>query len=144
MVDETRSQLRDKADAQTAGVADGLGRLADELRALANGHPDQAATVRRYVDQAGSAMADVAGQLRNKDFAGIVDDLQRFARRRPGAFLATSAAVGFIAGRLVRSARDDAGEADDVDTSTSPTGNGASLAPQQLPSERPAPAGEGS
>jgi ElaB/YqjD/DUF883 family membrane-anchored ribosome-binding protein len=118
MVDETRTQLREEAAARTAGVADNLGRLADELRALANGHPDQAATARRYLDQAGSAIADVAGRLRNKDVEGLVQDVQRFARRRPGAFLATSAAIGFVAGRLVRSARDDA------EASTSPAGNG--------------------
>jgi ElaB/YqjD/DUF883 family membrane-anchored ribosome-binding protein len=108
MVDETRTQLRERADAQTAGVANGLGRFADELRALANGHPDQAATARRYLDQAGSAIGDVAGQLRSKDFEGVVRDVQSFARRRPGTFLAVSAAVGFMAGRLVRSASDDA------------------------------------
>jgi uncharacterized protein YjbJ (UPF0337 family) len=164
MVDETRTQLREKADAQTAGVADRLGRLAEELRAVANGHPDQGATVRRYLDQAGSTVADVAGQLRDKDFGGLVQDVQRFARRRPGAFLAASAAVGFVAGRLVRSGRDDA------ETPTSPTGNGAvvsepgSISPTHAmgpaggisgvgtttetmgvpTAERPAPGGEGS
>jgi hypothetical protein len=120
VVDDTRTQLRDKADAQTAGVADGLGRLADELRALADGHPEQAETVRRYLDQAGSAIGDVAGQLRGKDFEGIVRDVQGFARRRPGAFLAASAAVGFLAGRLVRSAREG-------DPSPASTGDGAEL-----------------
>jgi len=127
MVDETRTQLREKADAQTAGVADGLGRFADELRALASGHPDQAATARRYLDQAGSVVADVAGQLRSKDFEGLVQDVQRFARRRPGAFLAASAAVGFVAGRLVRSAHDDA------ETEATPAGNGAMLSDTGAP-----------
>jgi hypothetical protein len=121
MIGETRTQLREKADAQTAGVADRLGRLADELRALASGHPEQAETARRYLDQAGSTIADVADELRDKDFEGLVHDVQRFARRRPGAFLAASAAVGFVAGRLVRSASDDA------ETAASPTGNGAVL-----------------
>jgi ElaB/YqjD/DUF883 family membrane-anchored ribosome-binding protein len=122
MVDETRTQLRDKADAQTTGVAERVGRLAEELRALANGHPEQAETARRYIDQAGSAIADVAGQLRDKDFETVVGDVQRFARRRPGAFLAATAAAGFVAGRLVRSMRDDA------QSSPSPNGNGAGTA----------------
>jgi ElaB/YqjD/DUF883 family membrane-anchored ribosome-binding protein len=121
MVDETRTHLRDKADAQTAGLADRVGQLAEELRALANGHPEQAATARKYLDQAGSTVADVAGQLRDKDFEGVVRDVQRFARRRPGAFLAASAAVGFLAGRLVRSAKDDA----EPSSPSSTSGNGA-------------------
>jgi hypothetical protein len=123
MVDDTRAQLREKANAQTAGVADGLGRFAEELRALTSGHPEEAETARRYLDQAGSAIADVAGQLRGKDFQGVVQDVQRFARRRPGMFLAATAAAGFVAGRLVRSTRDDA----DGPTSGSGT-NGVALA----------------
>jgi hypothetical protein len=33
---------------------------------------------------------------------GVVDDVTRFARRRPGVFLAGAAGMGFVVGRLVR------------------------------------------
>jgi len=138
VVDDTRSQLRDKADSQTASFADRLGGFASELQALSNGHPEQAETVRRYVDQAGSAVADVAGQLRTKNFAGLVEDVQRFARRRPGAFLAASVAAGFVAGRLVRSAKDES----EADTSSGPNGSIETSGPNAGPSRAPAiPAG---
>jgi hypothetical protein len=130
LVDDTRSQLRDKADSQTVNIADRLGGFAAELQALSNGHPEQAETVRRYIDQAGSAVADVAGQLRKKNFAGLVQDLQRFARRRPGAFLAASVAAGFVAGRLVRSAKDES----EAETSPGPNGSTESSSPHTAPS----------
>jgi hypothetical protein len=130
LVDDTRSQLRDKADSQTASIADRLGGFASELQALANGHPEQAETVRRYIDQAGSAVADVAGQLKTKDFAGLVQDVQRFARRRPGAFLGASVAAGFVAGRLVRSAKDES----EAETSPRPNGSIEPSSPHTAPS----------
>jgi hypothetical protein len=110
MVHETKGQLREKADSQTRSFADSLQTFADELRALSSGNPDQASTARRYVEQASSAIGDVAGQVRERSFEGLIQDVQRFARRRPGAFLAASATVGFMAGRLFRSAVDDNAE----------------------------------
>lgn len=135
LVDDTRSQLRDKADSQTTSIADRLGGFAAELQALANGHPEQAETVRRYIDHAGSAVADVAGQLRTKNFAGLVQDVQRFARRRPGTFLATSVAAGFVAGRLVRSAKDES----EAETSSGPKGSAESSSPHTAPSPEAMP-----
>jgi hypothetical protein len=40
-----------------------------------------------------------------RGFDGLVDDVQSFARRRPGVFLAAAAATGFVAGRLFRGAQ---------------------------------------
>lgn len=110
MLDETKGQLRDKADSQTVSFADSLQRFADELRALSSGNPDQAGTARRYVEQASATIGDVASQVRDRSFEGLVQDVQGFARRRPGAFLATAATVGFVAGRLFRSAVDESAE----------------------------------
>jgi hypothetical protein len=114
LVDDTRSQLRDQADGQRSQLATALAAFGGELRALIDGHPDQAGTAGRYVDQAGKVVDELAGQIRDRDFAGIVDDVQRFARRRPGVFLAAVAATGFVAGRLARSASDDRSEANDA------------------------------
>lgn len=107
LFDDTRSQLRDKADSQRSQLADAIGTLGDEFQALVNGRPDEAGTAGRYVQQAGNAVGDIAAQVRDRDLAGIVDDVQRFARRRPGVFLASVAATGFVAGRLARSASDN-------------------------------------
>jgi hypothetical protein len=102
LMGETRTQLRDSADAQTRSVASSLQGFADQLRALASGRPDEAGGARRYVDMASDAIGDLAGLLQSRNFEGVVRDVQQFARRRPGVFLAAAAGAGFVAGRLVR------------------------------------------
>ncbi len=47
--------------------------------------------------------------------AGVLSDVQTFARRRPGAFLLGAAAVGVVAGRAVRAAK-----AEDPETTKPP------------------------
>ena len=42
--------------------------------------------------------------LDNHEPADLLDEVKRFARRRPGAFLALAAAAGVVAGRLTRGA----------------------------------------
>lgn len=111
LVDDTRSQLQDQADGQRSQLAEALGAFGGELRALVDGRPEEAGTAGRYVEQVGGAVGELAAQIRERDLAGIVDDVQRFARRRPGVFLAAAAATGFLAGRLARSTTDDRAQA---------------------------------
>jgi len=42
----------------------------------------------------------VADYLSRRGPGGVLDQVQDFARRRPGAFLATALAAGFVVGRL--------------------------------------------
>ena len=119
LVDDTKSQLRDKADSQTSHLADALGTFGSELQALVSGQSDTAGTAGRYVEQAGNVVGDLARQIRERNFEGLVDDVQRFARRRPGVFLAAVAATGFVAGRLARSAKDDDGDGESATLSAS-------------------------
>ena len=42
-------------------------------------------------------------RLEDRGIEGVVDDVSRFARRRPGVFLLAAAGAGFVVGRFVRS-----------------------------------------
>jgi hypothetical protein len=55
-----------------------------------------------YVDDARSRIGRLAGELEQRGPEGLAEDLSRFARRRPGAFLLGAGLVGFAAGRVVR------------------------------------------
>ena len=114
VVHETRSKLQQETEVQARRAADGLSRLADEVRALAEGRPEEAVTVRDYVAQgadklveAADRIAGLADEVEEKGIDGLVDDLKRFARRRPGAFLLGAAVAGFGVGRIVRAGGDD-------------------------------------
>jgi uncharacterized protein YjbJ (UPF0337 family) len=105
VVDSTRSALRTQARENTDRATGALGELGSQFRALAEGDREGAGQLGRYADEAGTRLRTMADRLNSKGFDGVVDDVQVFARRRPGTFLAIAAATGFVAGRLFRGAQ---------------------------------------
>jgi hypothetical protein len=122
---DAREQLREQAEAQTARVAETMRRISGEFHALAAGRPEEAGAVRDYLDEACGRLEHFAGRVESQGFEGIVDDVQRFARRRPGAFLVAAGAAGFLAGRMFRSVKDADGAAQQA-TAASNGGRGMS------------------
>jgi vacuolar-type H+-ATPase subunit H len=119
--DETRTALRQQGSDGTAKAAGAVEQLAGRLRALADGDTDQAGDLQRYARDLGDRLGGVAGRMQDRGLDGLVDDVQTFARRRPGMFLAVAAGAGFAAGRLFRGVKADAGS-----PSRSSDGNGDS------------------
>ena len=68
------------------------------------------------VTQAVSSIADRAEsltrQLETKEPMDLLDDVRRFASRRPGTFLLVAAGAGLLAGRLTRGMRDASSNGD--------------------------------
>jgi uncharacterized protein YjbJ (UPF0337 family) len=92
--------------AEQADKASGqLKELAGELHALVEGRPADAPRAKGYVRQAAERVDGYAARLDSGGFAGVADDVGRFARRRPGTFLLGAVAAGFLAGRLARGAQ---------------------------------------
>ena len=105
LVTEATGSLREQAGQQTERAASGLRSLSDQVRALAEGRPDEAGPAGDYVRQAGERLQQVAERLESGGLEGALSDLQGFARRRPGVFLLGAAAAGFAVGRLMRGAQ---------------------------------------
>jgi len=100
--DQARSQ-NDKLVSQIRSTADQL----DEMRGDRGDSPASAVVTR--VAEGGRQLADY---LDRNGPDGVLREVQDFARRRPGAFLATALAAGFVVGRLgkvVAKADPDAG-----------------------------------
>jgi hypothetical protein len=106
VVSETRVQLREQARQQTDKATTVLQGLGGNVRALAEGRTDETGAVGDYVNQVADRLEDLAQRANELGFDGVVDELQRLARRRPGAFLMGAAAAGFAVGRVLRGARD--------------------------------------
>jgi hypothetical protein len=123
VADEARSALRSQARQGTERAAGALDQAGGRLRSLAQGNPEGAGELRRYADQAGERLQAAASRLEERGFDGMVDDLQSFARRRPGVFLAVAASAGFVVGRFFRGAK-AAGE----QAGHAPGGNGQATA----------------
>jgi ElaB/YqjD/DUF883 family membrane-anchored ribosome-binding protein len=128
LVDETRSAVRSQAREGTDRAAGALDQLGMRLRALADGDAESAGELRRYAEQASDRLQAAADRLGSRGFDGLVDDVQSFARRRPGVFLAVAAGAGFAAGRLFRGAQAAAS------SSPSPGAEGEELASLPAPS----------
>jgi hypothetical protein len=98
---QTRSELLDQSAQQQTRVAEGLRSLSQELSSMARGS-DQQGVASDLAQQASQRIGDVAGWLDQRDPGSLVSEVKRFARQRPGTFLATAAAIGLIGGRLSR------------------------------------------
>jgi hypothetical protein len=120
VVSQATAKLQEQGRAQAQELASTVRGWADQTRALAEGRPEEAGQVAQYARQAADGVANAAGKLEERGFEGVVDDLQRFARRRPGVFLFGAAVAGFGVGRLLRGA--SAGNGSSYSSETAPTG----------------------
>jgi len=109
LVDDARSQFQSEARAIPERMATTFRGLGEEVQALAEGRPEEAPTLSQYVWRAADGFygaADrfyaVAEDIQERGFSGVLDDVQTFARRRPGAFLLGAAVLGFGVGRYVK------------------------------------------
>lgn len=93
-----RERLGGETRAQGERLVRNLRGLADELQRMGgHGRPDSVATtVVRGLAEGGHQAAD---HLEQRGPGGLLDEVQDFARRRPGLFLAGAALAGFAVGR---------------------------------------------
>lgn len=105
LVDEATSELRSQANTQTDRLSEGLKTLSGQLNKAGSGESLDDGPVRDLASEAGSTLDKFAQRLADGGVDGVADDLSSFARRRPGAFLAGAATLGFFAGRMLRGAQ---------------------------------------
>jgi hypothetical protein len=108
---EGLTEIRSQAGSQQKRLATGIHSLAGELDSMAS-KSDKSGPLTDYAHQAADKGAEVAAWLESAEPSDVLDTLRSFARRRPLAFLAASAAAGIVVGRLTRglvgNAKDDA------------------------------------
>lgn len=103
--DELANQLEERL-----GDATSLARTrADELRALAEGRPEDAGSTRDLALKASQRIESMADRVDDLGVRGVVEEVAEFGRRRPLLFLAGAAGAGLLVGRLARAAKDAGG-----------------------------------
>ena len=131
LVGEAKSQLKEQASSQTQRAASGLADVGRQIRALSEGRPEGAGAAADAARQLADKVEELAGRIDQRGFDGTVEDLRSFARRRPGMFLLSAAAAGFVAGRLGRGAQ--AVQGDSSSTPEVPAAPQAPLVPPPPP-----------
>ena len=102
LLDQTREQITGQGSAQQEKAASGLHSLADELNGMVKGEGAQSGVAADLAQEASDRIRSAAQWLETREPADVLNDVRRFARQRPGTFLLTAAAVGFLGGRLTR------------------------------------------
>jgi hypothetical protein len=107
---DVRSKVSDQARSQNEKLVGSIRQTADQLDEMRGERMEgpAAAVVSRVAD-GGRQLADY---LDRNGPEGVLQEVQDFARRRPGAFLATALVAGFVVGRIgkgVAKADSDAG-----------------------------------
>jgi len=156
LVHQTRGELTEQAATQQKRVAGGLRSLGEELHSMAQ-NSEQQGPATDLVKQAAERTSTVASWLEDREPGHVVDEVTRFARQRPGAFLAIAAGAGLLVGRLgrgLKAANDDDSNNGDSGGNSSAQGPGsapnlgagensrqgyATTPPPQVPVYPPAP-----
>lgn len=125
-----KTELTHQVNTQQNRLAEIVKGLGDELGAIATGQPVPA-TSQGFMSDLAAQGADridgVAKFLADKDSGEVLDELTRYARRRPGMFLMLAGLTGLVAGRVTRSLRDDSAQTPQV--ATAPYGDGGTYRP---------------
>ena len=103
LVDQTRSELRGQVNSQQSQLASRVQGWASELGSMAS-KSDESGPMTDLAQEASRRGGEIAHWLDTHEPADVLDEVKRFARRRPVAFLALAAAAGVVAGRLTRGA----------------------------------------
>ncbi len=122
LASDVRDRVGQQARSQNDNLVSTIRQTADQLDEMRGDRADSpAATVVSRVADGGRQFADY---LDRNGPEGVLREVQDFARRRPGAFLATALAAGFVVGRLGKSvakADGDAGQKPQSDSFVSRT-----------------------
>ncbi|WP_433824536.1 hypothetical protein ACQP2E_20550 [Actinoplanes sp. CA-015351] len=144
---DVRNKVSEQARTQNDNLVSSIRQTADHLDEMRGARQDgpAAAVVSRVAD-GGRQLADY---LDRNGPEGVLQEVQDFARRRPGAFLATTLAAGFVVGRLGKSvAKADPSAGTPAGSTGTSTGTGTGTGfvtaePQTYPAPAPAPVANG-
>lgn len=101
LLHQAKQGVGSQAGAQQQKAADGVRTISSQLQAMADA-PEQQGVASDLVRQAADRTAAVASWLEGKDPGTLLNDVQSFARRKPGTFLLLAAGAGILVGRLTR------------------------------------------
>ena len=101
LVDQSRSEMTEQARSQQQRLTSNLRTLTDELDSMA-GQGDQQGVAHDLVRQVSQQARALGDWLDGREPGDVLDEVKRFARRKPGTFLAVAAGLGLLTGRMTR------------------------------------------
>ena len=103
LIGQTQSELRGQVTNQQSALAGKLNGWASELGSMAS-KSDESGQMSDLAQEASRRVGEISHWLDNHEPGDVLEEVKRFARRRPATFLAIAAAAGVVAGRVTRGA----------------------------------------
>jgi hypothetical protein len=103
IVGQGRSELTSQIGTSQNRVAEYVHSLADELGTLASGGGDGTGPLADLAHRGARTGGELSKWLSDHEPTDVLNEVTRFARRRPWAFLGASLVTGVVVGRLTRS-----------------------------------------
>ncbi len=101
LLHQAKSDLSSQAGSQQQKAAEGIRTISSQLQTMADA-PEQQGVASDLIRQAAERTSSMASWLENRDPGSLLNEVQTFARNRPGTFLLLAAGAGVLAGRLTR------------------------------------------
>ncbi|WP_093248035.1 hypothetical protein [Tessaracoccus oleiagri] len=106
LADSAKYEALSQASTQQRRLAEQSRHVSDDLQRLARGEQPETGLVQQALSAISDRAERLTRDLENKEPEDLIDDVRRFAARRPGTFLAIAAGIGVVAGRLTRGMKD--------------------------------------
>lgn len=103
VMDQVKQQASTRVNEQKARAAEGLGSVANAIRQASEHMRTENQTLAAYADRAVDQIQLFADRVRDKDPAEMVQDVERFARRNPTAFVGAAFLLGLGLARFLKS-----------------------------------------
>ncbi|WP_322410882.1 hypothetical protein [Microbacterium invictum] len=107
---QSQQELKDQARTQQQRVASGLRTVGGDLQSMAD-RAESDSFAADLVRQVSSRVSSASAWLSDREPADVLDEVKRFARRRPGVFILSAAIAGVVVGRLTRALATNAADA---------------------------------
>ncbi|WP_313817117.1 hypothetical protein [Citricoccus sp.] len=106
LTDSAKQEASSQLSTQKDRLAAQSRTVSDDLERISRGEKPESDLVNQAVSTLSQRARQLTEQLESKEPLDLLDDVRRFAARRPGTFLAIAAGVGLVAGRLTRGMKD--------------------------------------
>ena len=98
--------LKTQASSIKSSGADAVSGLASSARDLATNIENQSPQIAGLVRSAADGADTLSHQLRDQDFAELLNSMTNFARKRPAIAVGVGVLAGFVLSRMLRSVKD--------------------------------------
>lgn len=102
VIGDASSELQQQVDQRLSQAATSARSTAGQLRALAEGRPQEAGRSAELIQQASERLETLASRADELGVRGVADELANIGRQRPLLFLAGAVVAGVAAGRMLR------------------------------------------